>query len=154
MKSARTFVLIRISVAPERGDVVLAASVVAVEDVRDAGDLVQHAEHPRHVGHHEHRHQRHHHHRHADLVSAADNTRINTPETPVTADSPPHLPPGLGAGDLVAVDDGAVEGGHEDDRHDAGRQQRVHDLVNNSPLKSCIDLRLGMNRSYGCSCRD
>ena len=86
VKSTRTFVLIRISVAPERGDVVLAASVVAVEDVRDAGDLVQHAEHPRHVGHHEHRHQRHHHHRHADLVSAADNTRINT------ADSrPAHL---------------------------------------------------------------
>ena len=60
----------------------------------------------------------------------------------------------LSSGNLVAVDDGAVEGGHEDDRHDAGRQQRVHDLVNNSPLKSCIDLRLGMNRSYGCSCRD
>ena len=66
-----------ISGAPERGDVVLAAAVVAVEDVRDAGDLVQHAQHPRHVGHHEHRHQRHHHHRHADLVPAAGNTRIN-----------------------------------------------------------------------------
>ena len=60
----------------------------------------------------------------------------------------------LSSGNLVAVDDGAVEGGHEDDRHDAGRQQRVHDLVNNSSLKSFIDLRLGMNRSYGCSCRD
>ena len=34
----------------ERGDVVLAASVVAAEDVRDAGDPVQHADHSRHVG--------------------------------------------------------------------------------------------------------
>ena len=36
----------------ERGGVLLAAWVAAVEDVRDAVDLVQH------VGHHEHRHQR------------------------------------------------------------------------------------------------
>ena len=51
---------------------------------------------------------------------------------------PPHLPPGLGAGDLVAVDDGAVEGGHEDDGHDAGRQQRVQDLVDYSALKKLL----------------
>ena len=55
----------------ERGGVLLAAWVAAVEDVRDAVDLVQHAEHPQHVGHHEHRHQR-----YASVVS--------------------HLPPDLG----------------------------------------------------------
>ena len=51
---------------------------------------------------------------------------------------PPHLAPGLGAGDLVAVDDGAVEGGHEDDGHDAGRQQRVQDLLDYSALKKLL----------------
>ena len=53
--------------SPERGHVVLAGSVVALEDAGDGGDLVE-AEHcPRHVGQNEHHEDDHHYHRHSDL---------------------------------------------------------------------------------------
>ena len=46
---------------------VLAGSVVALEDAGDGGDLVE-AEHcPRHVGQNEHHEDDHHYHRHSDL---------------------------------------------------------------------------------------
>lgn len=45
----------------------------------------------------------------------------------------------LSSGNLVAVDDGAVEGGHEDDGLDVGCRQRVHDLEDVEDLGNVED---------------
>ena len=46
---------------------VLAGSVVALEDVGDGGDLVEAQHSPRHVGQYEYHEDDHHYHRHSDI---------------------------------------------------------------------------------------
>ena len=51
---------------------VLAGSVVALEDAGDGGDLVEAEHRPRHVGQHEHHEDDHHYHRHSDFSPVSE----------------------------------------------------------------------------------